>query len=378
MSEIRLSMVVKLFPPWIGGLEAHAAQLSAAVVKVGGFRVNVITGQPSRAAASFEQWRGVHVQRAATLCRLARTPISLGLARLLRQNAPDVVHYHTPFPWGELTLPPRGVPVVVTYYHDVVRQRFLCRLYRPVLERLLQRADVIVAWSRALIDQSPILPTFRSKITVSPGGLDTRRFTPTAASRSVASALRARICPDGPLVLFVGRLVYYKGVDVLLRAMCRVNAALVIVGSGPERARLAALAASLGIEQRVRFAGEIGDEELPLYYQASDLLVLPSIASTETFGLVQVEAHASGIPSICTALPTGVATVNEHQRTGLVVPPNSPGELGEAIRCLISSDAWRRQLGAHAQQRAVERFDIHRCATDMAAIYRGLVSGVKA
>jgi rhamnosyl/mannosyltransferase len=370
VKEIRVSMLVKLYPPWVGGLESHVAQLSVAVARIPGYRVQVLTGQPQPGFAATEVRDGIEIHRAATVGRVARTPIALGLGRMLRESQPHIVHYNAPFPWGELAVPPQGTRVVVTYYHDVIRQRLLSKIYRPFLERLLRRADAIVAWSAALVDQSPVLAKFRDKITISAGGIDTRPFMPNDLSRDRAAALRLRLAPHRPLVLFVGRLVYYKGVDVLLRAMRDVNATLVVVGTGAEGGRLMRLAHDLQLGARVHFAGAVPQGELPAYYQASDMLVLPSTERTETFGLVQVEAHVSGIPAICTALPTGVALVNEHGYTGLVVPPGDATALGTAIRRLIDDSALRRRFGDQAQLRALAHYDIQRCAGDLLRVYR--------
>lgn len=367
-------MVVKLYPPWVGGLESHVAQLSRAIQRERpDVRVAVVTGQESAGPRRSEMHGGVQVHRARTLARVARTPICLGIRSLIEETRPDVVHFHTPFPWGEMVAPLSGrFGVVVTYYHDVVRQRHLRRLYAPVVNRLLRRADRIVAWSNHLLESSDTLRPYRHKAVISAGGIETARFAATDEIRRRARDIRARHAPHGPLVLFVGRLVYHKGLDVLLRAMASVRATLLVVGSGDLQGELERQASVLKITDRVRFLSDVSDPDLPAYYHASDLLVLPSTANTETFGLVQVEAHASGIPTICTALPTGVTRVNEHGVTGLVVPVGDSEALGAAINQLLGDDALRRAMGTRAQRRAVEQFDIGRCARDMLSIYDSL------
>ena len=376
-NRLRVTMLSKLYPPWLAGLEAHVAELSARIAADHpDIDVRVVTAHERRGAATCEQRDGVVVQRAATLARVVRTPITVGTPRHVRRGRPAVLHFHSPNPWSELVVPTDdpAVPVVVSYYHDVVRQRTLNRLYRPVLERVLRRADRIVVWSEQLVDASPVLGAYRDKIVVSPGGIDTARFAPTDATRARARALRRALAPEGPVVLFVGRLVYYKGVDHLLHAMRDVPGTLVIVGRGAWHERLTALARTLGLEARVRFLTDVGPEALPLHYQAADLLVLPSCEPTETFGLVQVEAHASGIPTICTNLPTGVTTVNLDGVTGLVTPVGDSARLAAAIRRLLDDPDERARMGAAAQRRAVEALDVGRCAREMAALYRELTS----
>lgn len=369
-------MLSKLYPPWIGGLESHVAHLSHAVTAIdSGVRVSVVTGQVGRARMTTEENGGVRVLRATTLGRVVRTPITLGTRSLIRHTQPDLVHFHSPNPWTELVAPldERGVRVIVTYYHDVIRQKKLFRVYCPILDRLLRRADRIVVWSHELALTSPVLHRYRDKIAVIPGGIETSRFLPSARSRQQAQEMRRVLVPEGPVVLFVGRLVYYKGIEFLISAMRDVRATLLIVGRGELDETLHRLVRRLGLGSRIRFFTDVGDAELPLYFQASDLLVLPSCETTETFGLVQLEAHASGIPSICTALPSGVTFVNLDGVTGLVVPPRNAERLAEAINELLSDPRRREDMGRRAQQRSVELFDISRCASEMVQLYRELV-----
>ena len=169
--------------------------------------------------------------------------------------------------------------------------------------------------------------------------------------------------------MFVGRLVYYKGVEVLLDAMARCAGTLLIVGDGPLEPALRQRATALGIQDRVVFAERVSDEDLPAYYQASDVFVLPSIARTETFGVVQVEAMAAGLPVVSTNLPTGVPWVNRDGVSGLVVPPADVGALADAMGCLLADPELRERLGRNAAQRADDLFSRDR----MVAAFRDVV-----
>ena len=369
-------MLSKLYPPWVGGLESHAALLSRTLASVAGVQVSVVTGQQSAALARSDMEDAVRVERAATIARFARTPIAVGMSDLIRRTRPDLIHFHSPNPWAELVAPLRSmrVPVVVTYQHDVVRQAALRPFYRPILDRVLEYATRIVVWSAHLAEGSQALRRHRHKLSVIPGGIQTARFIPTIQSRANAATLRRRFATSGPVVLFVGRLVYYKGIRYLITALLDTSATLLIVGTGDDAIALKALAAGLGVRHRVHFIGEVTDEELPLYYQASDLLILPSCERTEAFGLVQLEAHASGIPSVCTSLPTGVVFANIDGVTGVVVPPKDSASLARVINLLCGDDALRRRLGAQAQRRAIDQFDISRCADRMMDVYRQSVA----
>jgi glycosyltransferase involved in cell wall biosynthesis len=146
---------------------------------------------------------------------------------------------------------------------------------------------------------------------------------------SLADAIRERYGP-GPLVVLLGRLVHYKGAEVLVEAMKDVAATALIVGDGPRRAGAEALAAQLDIADRVVFTGAIDDEERSAYMHA---------------------AMATGTPSISTEIGTGTSWVNRHGETGLVVPANDPGALARAITELITDDARRAAMGTAAKRR---------------------------
>src|SRR5437764_964823 len=178
----------------------------------------------------------------------------------------------------------------------------------------------------------------------------------TIERRGGADVARTR----GPRLLFVGRLVYYKGVHVLLEAAREWPGTLIIVGDGPLEAEMRSRAAALGIADRIQFTGSLADDEVQAHYQACDALVLPSIARTEAFGVVQIEAMAAGLPVVSTRLPTGVPWVNQDGVSGIVVPPYDAASLGAALRCLAHDAALRTRLADGARRRAEALFSRER------------------
>ena len=140
-------------------------------------------------------------------------------------------------------------------------------------------------------------------------------------------------------MLFVGRLVYYKGLEYLIEAMRWVpDAVLVVVGTGPLRGRLQRLSEQwLGCPGKVVFLGAVAEHDLCAWYHACDVFVLPSVELSEAFGLVQLEAMACAKPVVTTDLPTGVTYVNQHGHTGLVVPRRNSRALAEAINILLDN-----------------------------------------
>ena len=198
-----------------------------------------------------------------------------------------------------------------------------------------------------------------------PLSIDVERFASPQPAR--VRTIRRRYA--GPILLFVGRLRYYKGLDYLLRAMKRIDATLLIVGAGPEAARLGAMSYEAGLAKRVHFLGDVSDEALPAYYQAADVFVLPSSHRSEAFGIVLLEAMAAGAPLITTELGTGTSWVNQNGVTGLVVPPRDPEALANAIDRLLSDASMREEMGRRAQERARTEFDLPVLVDRVMAVY---------
>jgi rhamnosyl/mannosyltransferase len=151
--------------------------------------------------------------------------------------------------------------------------------------------------------------------------------------------------------------------------MREVDADLVLIGRGPLKGDLEDLASSLGISGRVSFVESADDAELAAWYHAADLFCLPSVARSEAYGLVQLEAHASGLPVVATTLTTSVPFVNEHGTTGLNVAPGDPDALAEALRTLLADDALRARFGRQAQARARADFTLDRMVDRVLAVY---------
>jgi rhamnosyl/mannosyltransferase len=181
------------------------------------------------------------------------------------------------------------------------------------------------------------------------------------------------VADDGPQLLFVGRLRYYKGLDTLIAALTHINARLVVVGTGPMQGDWQALAAQTGVADRIAWLGEVPDADLPALYHLADLFVLPASHPSEAFGLVQVEAMAAGLPVVCTELGTGTTYVNRDGETGRVVPPRDPTALAAAVNDLLAAPSTRRALGAAAHARSAE-FDLENMISRTLELYQRIVA----
>ncbi len=362
--------IYKDYWPVVGGIENHIKLLAERQAECD-HHVTVLVTQPAGQDAC-ERLDGVRIIRARRLATIASTPLSLTLPRWVGRIHADIAHLHFPDPPGELAqhLWGKSKGLVITYHSDVVRQQTILRFYRPLMLRILRRADRILVSSPNYLNSSEVLQELRARCTVIPFGIDQERFR--ERDPQALDALRQRIGP-GPYVLFVGVLRYYKGVAYLLEAMRHVEARLIVVGSGPLADQLRAQASQLGIAERVTFAGRVSNAELPSYYQLADLFVLPACARSEAFGIVQLEALAAGLPIVSTELGTGTSWVNREGVSGLVVAPRDSRALAEAINRILSDDELRRRLAEGARERA-ESFTAQRMIDDVERIYREVLA----
>ncbi|MEO8876264.1 MAG: glycosyltransferase, partial [Polyangiaceae bacterium] len=142
------------------------------------------------------------------------------------------------------------------------------------------------------------------------------------------------------------------------------------VGDGPLKSELEMHAREVGVSERVHFEVGVADADLLAYYLACDVFVLPSIARSEAFAIVQLEAMACRRPVVNTQLDSGVPFVSRHEESGLTVPPEDPKALAAAIRKLLADDAWRLELGARGRQRVEAEFTKEKMAASVLAVYQ--------
>lgn len=368
---MRVVHVYKHYYPVIGGIENHVRALAEEQVRRG-YDVTVLAANPGRGGIE-RVVNGVRLVLLPRLVTLFSTPICPSFPGRLRRERPDLIHLHFPYPPGEVARLAVGgrTPTVITYHSDIVRQRRLLRLYEPLLRRVLDRADRIVVTSPPYLRTSPYLPAVTAKCSVVPLGIDVERFTVNGSGNGCSLRGRWGIAEDAFLVGFVGRMRYYKGLDHLLRAIARLPAArLLLVGDGPLRRGLQRLAKELRISERVTFAGDVSDADLPGCYRSTDLFVLPSTARAEAFGTSLVEAMAAGVPVISTEVASGTSWVNEAGTTGFVVPPGDPEQLAAAIERLREDAPLRSRMGAAARRRAAALFQLSSMVDGVDEVYR--------
>jgi glycosyltransferase involved in cell wall biosynthesis len=371
-SPMRVIHVGKYYPPYRGGIETVVEQLCRGLASRG-VEVTALVSNDGRATVE-EDIDGVHVVRLGRSAVVNSQPLNARLVQTLRAQRFDVLHLHTPNPLGALAVlvARRKEPIVVTHHSDIVKQRILGMPATAAHALVYRRAAALIAATPKHIEHSTVLRKFESICRVIHFPIDA---TPYAKAEPTWDESLPEDWQTEPLVLFVGRLVYYKGVDVLLDALSSTDRArLAIVGVGPLQGELTARARALGITDRVKFLGALPDERLRSLYKRSSFFVLPSVAPSEAFGMVQLEAMAAGRPVISTDLKSGVPYVNQHGVTGLIVPPSDPRALAAAMKILIDDERYARALGQAAQQRVLDEFHVDRVIDAHLELYAETVS----
>jgi len=361
------------YPPVVGGVEGHI-NLLANGLKDRGIKVEVLVSN-TRAKLEIENIDGIRVIKVPQLGRFASAPLNASLSTWVRRlgREADVIHFHFPNPTGEIASLLAGLnsKIIVTYHSDIIRQAKLAKVYAPFLRRFLESSEAIIATSPPYIESSEVLRRFRDKCKVIPFGIDLSRFRlNTERSGQVAGIRRTY---GGSIILFIGRFRYYKGLYILLEAMKSVSGSLLLIGIGPmERELKEQVAMDDDLREKVFFLGELSDEDVVNHLQACDVFVLPSIFRSEAFGIVLLEAMACGKPLISTELGTGTSFVNQHQETGLVVPPCDAGALSEAINYLLTNPEIMERLGKAAKERAEKYFCLDRMIEDVIRTYEDI------
>jgi ABC-type polysaccharide/polyol phosphate export permease/glycosyltransferase involved in cell wall biosynthesis len=310
----------------------------------------------------------VPVERVRSFGNLLSLPVAPAYPlRLWRRIAEhDLIALHAPFPLADLVFAlglGRSRPLVVHWHADIVTHAGLRRFVEPLMRQTLRRARAIIVSDRVLVDNTPLLREFEDKCRVVPFGIDTTHYD--------WSHLEPHHVNDrGRLVLACGRLVPYKGFDVLIRAAVDRAFETWIIGEGAERPRLERLIDDLGVGDRVKLLGSVSDSERIKLMCLADVFVMPSVTNAETFGLVQLEAMAAGRPIVNTALDTAVPRVARHGMEAITVPPGDAEKLGEAIDTLIRDPERRRVMGLSARTRALTRYSAAAFRQGLEVVYR--------
>lgn len=386
MKKIKILQVNKLYYPYVGGIEKVVQQIAEGLNERADVKVLVCQ---DKGRGTKEIINNVKVYRSPSLGMWGNLPLPYrfiaDLKRLSKDR--DIIHVHMPFPFADiacLLLKYKG-KIVVWWHSDIVRQKKLMVLYKPIMMRFLKRVDTIIVATEGHIQHSEYLKEFKEKCIVIPFGVDKKI---EKASECYFKSLRKNALSesnDGYMrrnksfrFLFVGRLVYYKGCEELLQAFSKLHgkAELDIVGTGPLEVELKKKLSLLKLEHKVHFHGDIPDEQLYKYYEACDVFVLPSVAKSEAFGLVQIEAMAFGKPVINTRLDSGVPYVSIHGKTGLTIQPKNIQELVEAMRWMMEHPIEIKKMEKLARERIEKVYNMNYMLDKLMGIYEKITNSI--
>jgi len=302
---------------------------------------------------------GISVEAVTSFGTALSSPVAPSFPLLLAKRArkASLLALHHPFPLNDIGVAmglPEHTALVVHWHTQIVGKRPFAAALGPILTRTLARAQRIIVAHPALIKNSSFLVRYADKCMVVPFGVHVDYWSELDDSqRRKAAELRAR---HPRLVVATGRLVPYKGFNVLIEALRQVDATVIIVGEGPLSEDLRRLACRLGIGKRLVLAGGLSRDDLKVHLHAARVLALPSVTAAEAFGIVQLEAMAAGLPVINTDLPTGVPHVARDRREGLTVPPGDPAALAAAIDRLLGDPDLARHLGLAGRRRVAAEY----------------------
>jgi glycosyltransferase involved in cell wall biosynthesis len=372
---MKIAQVTKYFHPHIGGIESNVLGVSEELIKRGN-DVTIFTSNVPR-TRSFESICGIKVFRSLSFFTFSKDPFSPGiLINLLRKDY-DLIHLHLPDPFNSILVwlasKIKRKPFIVTYHADIMREGSiygtLNRIYSLFLKIVLKDSDKILATSPAYVKGSETLGRFNEKIEIVPNFVDIEKFNPDMDRLECIKRLSLEEIKDKRVILFLGRLVPYKGVEYLIKAFPQVRervekAFLLIVGEGPLRENLEKMASGMDDVKIMKMHGENDDSSL--YYPICEIFVLPSITRQEAFGISLLEAMACGKPCITTNISGMPYVVG---KTGVRVNPRDPEGLSCAMIELLSEPERLKELGRKAMKRVEKEFSRGRVTEMLLSVY---------
>ncbi|NQE45707.1 D-inositol-3-phosphate glycosyltransferase [ANME-1 cluster archaeon GoMg2] len=365
----------------IGGVERHVLEISKALIKRGHFVTVLTTRAPHH--KNYHEINEFEIVRVPYGVPLYSSSIPFSIFRYLDPDDYDLIHAHAANPTiADLAcLKNFGkIPFILTYHNDITKERYAGKMisyaYNKTLgDFLLKNSNVIIATTKSYAEKSIRLKRFKHKIRVIPNGVNLNTFNKNIDEKKIR--IHHSIPIQSKIILFVGALEMYKGIKYLLKAFKQVlnyemTSYLVIVGAGTLSKQLKEMTVELKISDNVIFAGYVKDSDLPYYYSACDIFVLPSTSSGEGFGIVQIEALACGKPVICTDLP-GVNEVDPKEVASIHVPPKDCEALADAILKLLENEKIAREMGEKGRKFVEEKYTWDKVSEMTEEVYLSLV-----
>jgi glycosyltransferase involved in cell wall biosynthesis len=370
----------------VGGVEKHVYYISKKLLELGN-EVTIFTTKSPQHESLSEIDSDINIYRVPIGISLYASSIPLSTLKNLDVREYDLTHAHTPTPaiadLAALKNFIKRKPFILTYHNDIGKEdifgKIVSAVYNATLGTfLLAHADAIIATSKSYAKNSKQLKKYLSKVRIIPNGVDTKVFHSELDSIKVKEKYKL---DQDKIVLFVGRIDYYKGCPYLIRAFADVieevpQAHLLFVGSGPLVGELKKLVADSNIASKVTFAGFVSDKELPYYYAACDVFVLPSISFYEGFGLVQLEAMACKKPVVTTTIP-GVKEVDDSEIASIHVRPKDEKALASAILKILQDEDLAKNLGGNGRKLMIEKYSWGIIAKTTECLYSEIIKRIR-
>ena len=384
--KMKILQITPFFYPSIAGIENYVYNLSNSLAKRGN-NVGILTINTESVKKEEIIGGNISVHRCSLNIKYHKGLVSFEfIKKMLNAKDYDLYHIHMPFPFGlETTIfasKINKIPLIVTHHGEPTKSAFLYSIINSLYSKFyrnisLSFIDKLIFTTKSYSESLRLPERIREKIQIVKLGVDAQRFS--SQNNGVMIRKKYGFTDEDKIVLFVGRLTIhnrYKGVDYLIKALNKIknrnnNVKLVIVGRGELVSELKELAKQLKLEKEVIFATSVRDEELPYYYATCDVFILPSISGPESFGIVLLEAMASGKTAIASDLP-GVRDIVDDGITGLLVPPKDPDALADAIIYLLENEGIREKMGKNGRER-VKGYSWDKIAEETEKVYERLV-----
>ncbi|CAK7004844.1 MAG: D-inositol-3-phosphate glycosyltransferase [Parabacteroides sp.] len=369
----RILHISKYYPPQMGGIEDVCYNIVSYLSTINEVEQKVICFN-TISKTVYEKYQGVEIIRVASDMKILSQPLSIKykkeLENLLQNFRPDIVHFHAPNPFVCLFLNmllSRETTLIIHWHSDIVAQKNVYKIIKPIETGILKRADTIIATSPNYILYSEPLLKFKNKIHIIPNTIDISKFEYSDDIKLKVREIKERYM-NKPIVFFIGRHVPYKGLKYLLEAIpfISVDCEFIIGGDGPLTDKLKKMISL----DNLHFIGRIPDDLLAAYYYAADIFVFPSITKNEAFGVVLAEAMYCYTPSITfTIKGSGVNWVNLANVTGLEVENSNSYEFSQAIDKLLKDNSLRSVYALNARKRVEELFVFEDIKSDLRKLY---------
>ncbi len=377
----RVLQISKFYHPVSGGIESVVSEITEGLVDQQINTTVLCTNINSETIVENQRYK---IIRSGIFGKFLSTPISTNLVYQLikRRKDFDIIHVHLPNPIANLGLliANPSARIIVHWHSDIVKQKRALKLYAPLQNWLLKRADVIIATTELYANSSNWLKPFSEKVKVIPIGIKDPSINHSQIDDSVAVQSIKNRYGNRRIIFSLGRMIYYKGFENLIDAAIELpdDSCVVIGGTGELLESLQQRIIQKGLKDKVYLVGRISEQEMGAYYKAAELFCLPSILRSEAFGVVLLEAMAYSLPIVTTNIQgSGVPWVNQHNKTGINVEPNNAEELAKGVNYLLNNKEIAKEMGYTAKKRFESDFKASDMVNSVIEIYDGILKNKK-